>query len=100
MVCCYKCNRQCRLYLKSVGIKFQQIKESIYHCIKKFSTTKDILTPVKFSVFLSCNFRVRKVTEFLAKLLTYIEGISCIFIIILLLFILIPDEKFHSSGNR
>lgn len=67
-------------------------------CIKKFSNTKDILTQGTFSIFLSQNFQV-KVTEFLAKMFTYIEGISCIFIVILLLFIFIPDEKFHGSEN-
>lgn len=67
--------------------------------MKKFSTVKDIFLYVKFSTSLFCNFQKRKVIEFLAKLFTYIEGVNCIFIIILLLFILIPDEKFHSSGS-
>lgn len=67
--------------------------------MKKFSTVKDIFIYVKFSTFLFCNFQKRKVTEFLVKLFTYIEGVNCIFIIILLFFVLIPDEKFHSSAN-
>lgn len=67
--------------------------------MKKVLTVKDILTYVMFSTFLLRSFQKRKVTEFLVKLFTYVEGINCIFIIILLLFVLIPDEKFHSSGS-
>jgi len=60
---------------------------------------KHTLTYIMFSMFLLCSFKKIKVTELLVKLFTYIEGINCIFIIILLLLILIPDEKFHSSGS-
>lgn len=44
---------------------------------------------------LSCNL-----SKLLEKLFTYIEGIDCIFVIVFLLFIFIPDEKFYSSGNK
>ena len=78
---------------------FQEIQKKAFSSVSKFSAVKDILTYVMFSTFLLRSFQKRKVTEFLVKLFTYIEGINCIFIIILLLFILIPDEKFHSSGS-